>query len=116
MIVFGAAVGSDDFVVAGCVERATISVWVPLPHWPTTCRSSLRVWPAQAWEEGEDAADEEGEVAEKGQSADEGENAEESDAEKNAAMFNGQDLEDEPVNVAQIQAGFKCSLCWPRKF
>ena len=28
---------------------------------------------------------------------------------------NGQDLEDEPVNVAQIQAGFKCSLCWPRK-
>ena len=85
MIVFGAAVGSDDFVVAGCVERATISVWVPLPHWPTTCRSSLRVWPAQAWEEGEDAADEEGEVAEKGQSADEGENAE--DAEKNAATM-----------------------------
>ena len=39
----------------------------------------------QAWEEGEDAADEEGEVAEKGQSADEGENAE--DAEKNAATM-----------------------------
>ena len=55
------------------------------------------------------AADEEGEVIEKGQSADDGENAE--DAEKNGN--NGQDLEDEPVpaNVAQIQAGFKCSLC-----
>ena len=65
------------YYFSGCLYRT---------HLPPAGQASALGRPmGQAWEEGEDAADEEGEVAEKGQSADEGENAE--DAEKNAATM-----------------------------